>query len=43
MIKTTSATGIKPVVDRSFGLDEIANAFRYEAGGHHFGKICLEF
>ena len=36
-------TGIKPVVDRSFGLDEIADAFRYEAGGHHFGKLCLEF
>jgi NADPH:quinone reductase-like Zn-dependent oxidoreductase len=42
-IRAIEATGIKPVVDRSFGLDEIADAFRYEAGGHHFGKICLEF
>ncbi len=42
-IRAIDATGIKPVIDRSFGLDEIADAFRYEAGGHHFGKICLEF
>jgi NADPH:quinone reductase-like Zn-dependent oxidoreductase len=42
-IRALDVTGIKPVVDRSFGLDEIADAFRYEAGGHHFGKICLEF
>jgi hypothetical protein len=31
------------VIDRSFDLDEIADAFRYEASGQHFGKICLEF
>ncbi len=42
-IRALDVTGIKPAVDRSFGLDEIADAFRYEAGGHHFGKICLEF
>jgi NADPH:quinone reductase-like Zn-dependent oxidoreductase len=42
-IRAIDATGIKPVIDRSFGLDEIADAFRYEASGHHFGKICLEF
>jgi NADPH:quinone reductase-like Zn-dependent oxidoreductase len=43
LIRAIEATGIQPVVDRSFGLDEIADAFRYEAGGHHFGKICLIF
>lgn len=42
-VRAIDATGIKPVIDRSFGLDDIADAFRYEAGGHHFGKICLEF
>jgi hypothetical protein len=31
------------VVDRCFGLNEIADAFRYEASGRHVGKICLEF
>jgi NADPH:quinone reductase-like Zn-dependent oxidoreductase len=42
-VRAIDATGIKPVIDRSFGLDKIADAFRYEAGGHHLGKICLEF
>jgi NADPH:quinone reductase-like Zn-dependent oxidoreductase len=37
------ATDLRPVVDRSFGLAEIADAFRYEESGAHIGKICLEF
>jgi len=32
-----------PVLDRSFALEEIAEAFRHEESGKHFGKICLEF
>jgi NADPH:quinone reductase-like Zn-dependent oxidoreductase len=36
-------TDMKPIIDRSFDLDKIADAFRYEASGQHFGKICLEF
>lgn len=42
-VRGIDAAGIKPVIDRSFQLDEIADAFRYEASGQHFGKICLEF
>jgi NADPH:quinone reductase-like Zn-dependent oxidoreductase len=42
-VRAIDAAGIKPVVDRSFDLDEIADAFRDEASGQHFGKICLEF
>lgn len=42
-VRGIDAAGIKPVIDRSFDLDEIADAFRYEASGQHFGKICLEF
>jgi NADPH:quinone reductase-like Zn-dependent oxidoreductase len=42
-VRAIDAAGIKPVIDRSFDLDEIADAFRYEASGQHFGKICLEF
>jgi NADPH:quinone reductase-like Zn-dependent oxidoreductase len=41
-IRALEATDLRPVVDRSFGLAEIANAFRYEESGAHFGKICLE-
>lgn len=42
-VRAIDAIGLKPVIDRSFGLDEIADAFRYEESGAHFGKICLEF
>jgi NADPH:quinone reductase-like Zn-dependent oxidoreductase len=43
MVRAIDATGFKPIIDRSFGLGEIAEAFRYQASGGHFGKICLEF
>ncbi len=43
MVRAIDATGFRPVIDRSFGLAEIADAFRYQASGAHFGKICLEF
>ena len=42
-VRALEATDLRPVVDRSFGLAEIADAFRYEESGAHFGKICLEF
>ena len=42
-VRAIDAIHIKPVIDRSFDLDQIADAFRYEASGQHFGKICLEF
>jgi NADPH:quinone reductase-like Zn-dependent oxidoreductase len=42
-VRAIEATGLRPVIDRSFGLAEIADAFRYEASGAHFGKISLEF
>ncbi|WP_117192529.1 zinc-dependent alcohol dehydrogenase family protein [Rhizobium terrae] len=29
----------KPVIDKVFPLEELADAFRYEMSGHHFGKI----
>jgi NADPH:quinone reductase-like Zn-dependent oxidoreductase len=31
------------VIDREFPLAEIANAFRHQESGKHFGKICLTF
>jgi len=43
MILALETTGIKPVVDCSFALDRIADAFRHQESGKHFGKICLEF
>ncbi|MBS0477392.1 MAG: NAD(P)-dependent alcohol dehydrogenase [Proteobacteria bacterium] len=43
MIKALEATGIRPVIDSRFPLDQIAEAFAHQASGKHFGKICLEF
>lgn len=43
LVRAIDATGLRPVVDRSFALAEIADAFRHEESGAHFGKICLEF
>lgn len=43
MIKALEATGIRPVIDSSFALDKIADAFAHQASNKHFGKICLEF
>ncbi|NMT64432.1 zinc-dependent alcohol dehydrogenase family protein [Marinobacter orientalis] len=43
MIRAIEANDLHPVIDRTFTLDEIADAFRHEESGKHFGKICLEF
>ena len=44
MVRGLEALRIRPVIDRTFaGLDELANAFRYEESGAHLGKICVEF
>ncbi len=42
-VRAIDATGLRPVVDRGFALAGIADAFRHEEAGAHFGKICLEF
>jgi NADPH:quinone reductase-like Zn-dependent oxidoreductase len=41
MIRAIETTGIVPVVDRTFDLAEIADAFRLQATSGHFGKIGL--
>jgi hypothetical protein len=43
LVRAVGATGLRPVVDRSFALAEIASAFRHEEAGAHLSKICLEF
>jgi len=43
MVRAIDATGIRPIVDRTFELDALASAFRYEESGAHFGKIAVEF
>lgn len=43
LVRAIEATGIKPVIDGSFSLSDIAEAFRLQKSGSHFGKIALEF
>ncbi|MDR6787916.1 NADPH:quinone reductase-like Zn-dependent oxidoreductase [Sphingomonas sp. BE138] len=38
-VRAIEQGGLKPVVDRRFALEELADAFRYEMGAGHFGKI----
>jgi NADPH:quinone reductase-like Zn-dependent oxidoreductase len=41
MIRAVEANGIKPVIDRTFPLAELGDAFKLQATGGHFGKICV--
>jgi len=43
MVRALSASDIKPVIDRSFPLEEIADAFPHQASQTHFGKIVLRY
>lgn len=42
MIRAIEANGIKPLIDRSFPLAELAAAFRHQESGAHFGKIVVD-
>ena len=35
--------GLKPVIDREYPLDELADAFSYQGSGAHFGKIVVTY
>lgn len=41
MTRALEVTGIKPVIDSTFELAKLGDAFRHEAAGAHFGKICV--
>lgn len=43
MVRALEQWGWKPMIDRSYPLEEIAEAFRYQQSGQHFGKICLQY
>ena len=42
MIRAIDVNRIKPIIDSHFPLDKIADAFRHEESGRHFGKIVLD-
>jgi NADPH:quinone reductase-like Zn-dependent oxidoreductase len=41
MIRALDANAMKPVIDKTFPLPDLIEAFRYQASGAHFGKICI--
>ncbi|WP_247312519.1 zinc-binding dehydrogenase [Bradyrhizobium sp. 141] len=42
-VRAIEATGLQPVIDRTFALSVLIDASRYYESGSHFGKICVEF
>ncbi len=43
MIKAIETSEMKPIIDRSFPLEELDRAFEYQESGKHFGKIVVEW
>ena len=41
LIAAMESTGIRPVLDQSFDLSKLREAFEYQASGAHFGKISI--
>jgi NADPH:quinone reductase-like Zn-dependent oxidoreductase len=41
MNRTITANGIKPVIDKVFGFDEVHAAYKHMASSAHFGKIVI--
>jgi NADPH:quinone reductase-like Zn-dependent oxidoreductase len=43
MIRAINAISLEPIIDRTFSLQALADAFRYQESGQHFGKICVQW
>ena len=41
MITALEVTGMRPIIDTTFPLEQLADAFRLQASGGHFGKIGI--
>ena len=39
--RAVAATGLKPVIDRSFAFGQVPEALNYMHRGAHFGKIVI--
>jgi NADPH:quinone reductase-like Zn-dependent oxidoreductase len=42
MVRAIAVNGLKPIIDSSFPLQDIAAAFQHYESQGHFGKICVE-
>ncbi len=43
MVRAIEANNIKPVIDRTFPLEGLTDAFHYHQTNRHLGKICVEW
>lgn len=43
MVRALENFDWKPVIDSSYPLEKIADAFEHQKAGRHFGKVCLSF
>jgi NADPH:quinone reductase-like Zn-dependent oxidoreductase len=43
IVRALDGGTIRPVVDRRFPLEQLADAFRFEMRGGHFGKTGVEW
>jgi NADPH:quinone reductase-like Zn-dependent oxidoreductase len=41
MIAAVEAHNLQPVIDKTFSLAELGDAFCYQESQQHFGKICV--
>jgi NADPH:quinone reductase-like Zn-dependent oxidoreductase len=41
MNRAIAATGLRPVIDKTFAFADAKQAYEYQAGGTHFGKIVI--
>lgn len=42
MVRAINVSGMRPVIDRNFPLEQIVEAFQYQETNQHFGKIVLD-
>lgn len=42
MVRAIEVNGIRPIIDKHFPLEQIADAFRHQESRKHFGKIVLD-
>ncbi|MEQ1673001.1 MAG: zinc-binding dehydrogenase, partial [Hyphomicrobium sp.] len=42
MVRALDACSLRPVIDKTFPLANLGDAFRHEESATHFGKICVE-
>jgi NADPH:quinone reductase-like Zn-dependent oxidoreductase len=42
-VRALELNDARPVIDRTFNYEQLAEAFAYQVNGSHFGKICIEW